>query len=60
VRADQAERERDTERQRADRSEQGREGERAHADVLRDRMDLLQAQLAAVEAEGAATWPSPS
>jgi hypothetical protein len=45
VRADQAERERDAERQRADRSEQGREGKRARADVLRDRMDLLQAQL---------------
>jgi hypothetical protein len=55
VRADQAERERDTERQRADRSEQGREGERGRADALRDRMDLLQAQLATVEAEGVAS-----
>jgi chromosome segregation ATPase len=55
VRADQAERERDTERQRADRSEQGREGERGRADALRDRMDILQAQLTAVEAEGAAS-----
>jgi hypothetical protein len=55
VRADQAMRDRDAERQRADRSEQGREGERARADALRDRMDILQAQLTAVEAEGAAS-----
>jgi hypothetical protein len=34
------------ERQRADRAEQGREGERSRADALRDRLNVMQAQLA--------------
>ena len=40
---------------RADRAEQGREGDRARADALRDRLEVLQAQLTAVEVEGAAS-----
>ena len=36
----------ETERQRADRAEQGREDERARADALRDRLNVMQAQLA--------------
>ena len=55
ARAVRAEQGREAERVRADRAEQGREGERARADALRDRMDLLQAQLATVEAEGVAS-----
>jgi predicted RNase H-like nuclease (RuvC/YqgF family) len=36
-------------------AEQGREGERARADALRDRLETLQAQVAQLEAEGAAS-----
>jgi hypothetical protein len=34
---------------RADCAEQGREGERSRADALRDRLEVLQAKLAAAE-----------
>lgn len=34
-------------------TEQGRDGERVRADALRDRLDVLQAQLTTMEAEGA-------
>jgi hypothetical protein len=46
--------ERDAERARADRAEQGREGERSRADVLRDRIDAMQEQIATAAAVGEA------
>jgi hypothetical protein len=42
-------------RNRAGKEGKGREAKRARGDGLRDRMDILQAQLTAVEAEGAAS-----
>ena len=39
---------------RADRAELGWDGERAHADALRDRIDVMQAQLATAGAFGSA------
>jgi hypothetical protein len=43
------------ERGRAERAEAGRDGERARADALRDRLEVLQAQLNQLEVEGAAS-----
>jgi hypothetical protein len=39
---------------RADRAEAGRDAERARAEVLRDRIEALQVQLATAEADGSA------